>query len=68
MAKHIGVNQSGQAMMKFATTVEIIGATIVGIGVGIEIALAADLGWLLITGGSFSVALGSLLWVKVLRL
>ncbi len=67
MAKHTGVKGRSDGLIKFATIVEIVGTAVVGMGIGIEIALAADLGWLLITGGSFTVALGSLVWAKILR-
>ena len=54
-------------LTKFALTIEIIGTATVGIGIGIEIGYGADLGFLVITGGSFVVAIGALLWTKVLR-
>lgn len=53
---------------KTAIVVEILGSVVVGIGVGIEIGYGADLGFMLISGGSLLVAVGALIWTKALRL
>lgn len=51
---------------KTAIIVEIAGAVMVGIGVGIEVGYEADLGFMLITAGSLMVAVGALFWTKIL--
>ena len=56
--------------MKFfllAVIVEIVGIAIASIGIGVEVATGAGLGYLLITGGSALVAAGGLLFAKVVR-
>ena len=46
---------------------EIAGIALVGFGIGIEVAFGADLGFVLITGGSLAVAAGGLLFAKFVR-
>lgn len=46
---------------------EIIGIMVVAIGVGIEIAYRAHIGYILITSGAVAVAAGGLLFAKVVR-
>lgn len=55
-------------LTKLAMTVEIVGSAIVACGIGIEVGYGAHIGFLGITVGSFLVALGGVLWAKVLRL
>lgn len=45
-----------------------MGIGIIGGGIGIELALGADLGYMLITGGSFFVAVGGILFGKFLKM
>jgi len=45
-----------------------VGIGIIGGGIGIELALGADLGYMLITGGSFFVAVGGILFGKFLKM
>jgi len=47
--------------------IELAGIALMSTGIGVELAMGADGGYLLITGGAVIVAIGSLLWVKVLR-
>ena len=46
---------------------EILGIMVVAIGVGIEIAYRADVGYILITSGAVAIAGGGLLFSKVMR-
>ena len=46
---------------------EIVGIMVVAIGVGIEIAYRANIGYILITSGAVAVAAGGLLFSKVVR-
>lgn len=47
--------------------VEMFGIMVVSAGIGIEIAMRADLGFLLITSGSVVIAAGGILWAKFVR-
>ena len=47
--------------------IEVLGISTVGAGIGVEIALGADLGYVLITAGSLSVAAGGLIFAKFYR-
>jgi len=51
----------------FAVTLELCGIVVIGGGIGIEIAMGADIGYMLITGGSCVVAIGGILWGKFER-
>ena len=53
--------------MLAAIIVELVGIATIGAGIGIEISMHADLGYMLITGGSLVLAGGSLLWAKIMR-
>jgi hypothetical protein len=55
-------------LFKVATTIEIIGITACGVGVGIELALGADVGFMLISGGSVLIAAGGVLFGKFVKL
>ena len=46
---------------------ELFGIAVIGSGIGIEIALKADIGYLMITSGSCIVAIGGVLWGKFMR-
>ena len=46
---------------------EILGIMVVALGVGIEIAYRAHIGYILITGGAVITAAGGLLFAKVVR-
>jgi hypothetical protein len=46
---------------------ELVGISVIGTGIGIEIALGADLGYMLITTGSLMVAAGGVIWGKFMR-
>lgn len=54
-------------MMLTSIGLEIAGGVAIGVGVGIELALRADIGFVVITLGSLVVVTGSMFWVKVLR-
>ncbi len=44
--------------------IELIGIAAIGIGIGIELATHADLGWAIVTTGSCLVAIGGVIWGK----
>ena len=46
------------------TLVELCGATLLAAGLGYEIAVGADVGYIAITAGSLLIALGSILYAK----
>ena len=46
---------------------ELAGIAIIGVGIGIELAARADIGYLLITIGSLLVAAGGVIWGKFMR-
>jgi len=48
-------------------TLELFGIAVVGGGMGVELALHADLGYMLITGGSLVVCIGGIIWGKFVR-
>jgi len=47
--------------------VEIIGVSVVSAGIGVEIATGAEVGHILITLGSLTIASGALIWAKIIR-
>lgn len=51
----------------FPITLELVGIAVVGGGIGIELAMHADIGFVVITGGSCLVAIGGVLWGKFVR-
>lgn len=53
--------------LAFAVGLETLGIGIIGAGIGVELALGADLGYALVTGGSLLVAAGGVLFGKFLR-
>jgi len=48
-------------------TIELIGIAAIGIGIGIELATHADIGWAIVTTGSCLVAVGGVIWGKFTR-
>lgn len=50
-----------------ATAIEVVGVAVVGAGIGIELAMKADLGYMLVTGGALLIAGGGLIFNKVVR-
>ncbi len=44
--------------------IELIGIATIGTGIGIELATHAELGWVVVTGGSCLVAIGGVIWGK----
>jgi hypothetical protein len=47
--------------------IELIGIAGIGVGIGIELATHADLGWAVVTSGSCMVAIGGVIWGKFMR-
>jgi len=47
--------------------IELVGIAAIGAGIGVEIALGADLGWALMSGGSVIVAAGGIIWGKFIK-
>jgi hypothetical protein len=46
---------------------EILGVAAIGCGIGIEIGMGADVGYVIITVGSVLVATGGVIWGKFMR-
>ncbi len=46
---------------------ELIGIATIGVGIGVELAAHADIGWGLVTTGSCLVAVGGVIWGKFTR-
>lgn len=46
---------------------ELIGIATIGVGIGVELATHADIGWALVTTGSCLVAVGGVIWGKFTR-
>ena len=46
---------------------EVIGVAAIGVGIGVELATRADIGWALVTSGSCLVAIGGVIWGKFTR-
>jgi len=47
--------------------IELVGITIIGVGIGLEIAFGGDSYLVMITGGSLLVAAGGIIWGKFMR-
>ena len=47
--------------------IELTGISVVGIGIGLEIALGGEVYLVMITGGSLLVAAGGILWGKFIK-
>ena len=48
-------------------TLEIVGIAAIGIGIGVELATHANIGWAIVTTGSCLVAIGGVIWGKFMR-
>jgi len=48
-------------------TLEIVGVAAIGMGIGVELATHADIGWAIVTTGSCLVAIGGIIWGKFMR-
>jgi len=51
----------------FPIVLELTGIGAIGIGIGIEISLGADIGFTMITVGSLFVATGGIIWGKFVK-
>lgn len=58
---------SRRKLLLVSVVVELLGVISISTGLGVELALHADWGYGLITGGSLLVAAGGILWGKLLR-
>ena len=47
--------------------IELTGIAAIGVGVGIELATNADIGWVVVTLGSCVVAIGGVVWGKFMN-
>ncbi|HUV56680.1 MAG TPA: histidine kinase [Dehalococcoidales bacterium] len=50
-----------------AVALETVGCVIILTGIAIEVSMGADLGYVLITAGAFFVAVGGMVFAKLLR-
>ncbi len=48
-------------------TLELVGVASIGVGIGVELATHADVGWAVVTTGSCLVAIGGVIWGKFAR-
>ena len=48
-------------------TIELVGIASIGTGIGVELAMHADIGWAVVTTGSCLVAIGGVIWGKFMR-
>ena len=48
-------------------TLEVVGVAAIGVGIGVELATHADIGWAAVTTGSCLVAIGGVIWGKFTR-
>ena len=48
-------------------TIELVGIATIGVGIGVELATHADIGWAVVTTGSCLVAVGGVIWGKFTR-
>jgi len=46
---------------------ELVGIVTISVGIGVELATHADMGWALVTTGSCLVAVGGVIWGKFTR-
>ncbi len=46
---------------------ELVGIAAIGVGIGVELATHADVGWAIVTTGSCLVAVGGVIWGKFMR-
>ncbi len=54
-------------MTLFPIILEVIGIAAIGVGIGVELAAHADIGWATVTTGSCLVAIGGVIWGKFMR-
>jgi len=54
-------------MKTFSALVEIIGISIVSVGIGVEIITHADIGYVIMSVGSVVIAMGGLLYAKIAK-
>jgi hypothetical protein len=47
--------------------IELVGIATIGVGIGVELATHADIGWAVVTTGSCLVAVGGVIWGKFTR-
>ncbi len=47
--------------------IEVVGVAAIGIGIGVELATHADIGWAIVTIGSCLVAIGGVIWGKFIQ-
>ena len=45
-------------------TLEMVGVAAIGVGIGVELATHADIGWAIVTSGSCLIAIGGVIWGK----
>ncbi len=48
-------------------TLEIVGVAAIGVGIGVELAAHADIGWAMMSIGSCLVAIGGIIWGKFMH-
>ena len=48
-------------------SLEVVGVAAIGVGIGVELAAHATIGWVMVTTGSCLVAVGSVIWGKFMR-
>ena len=48
-------------------TLEIVDIAAIGVGIGVELAAHANIGWAVVTSGSCLVAIGGVIWGKFMR-
>lgn len=46
---------------------ELLGIAAIGVGIGVEVATHADIGWTAVTTGSCLLAIGGVIWGKFMR-
>jgi hypothetical protein len=51
-------------VMYLAVIIELVGIILTGIGVGVELAMHADIGYVAMTIGSMLLAMGGIIWGK----
>jgi len=54
-------------MILLPVTLEVTGIAAIGVGIGIELATGADVGWAVVTTGSCLIAIGGVIWGKFIR-
>ena len=45
-------------------TLEVVGVAAISVGIGVELATHADIGWAVVTSGSCLIAIGGVIWGK----